>query len=88
MVFRDRNGDGIVDWQSSSDGADDGFMIIKEDNDFDGYYEREYQVGGYAFHTVYDRSIHEAVPQIHKIYPPTKVTEKPNAEQVSAPNDR
>jgi len=48
----------------------------KEDNDFDGYYEREYEAGGFAYTTRYDKSIREAVPMIHKIYPPTKTTRK------------
>lgn len=73
--YRDRNGDGIVDWQATGSGRHtDGFGIYKEDNDFDGFFEREYKAGGFDYQIIYDRKIREKVPPIHRMFPPTKVT--------------
>lgn len=85
--FRDRNGDGIVDWQATGAARySDGFGVYKEDNDYDGYYDHEYEAGGFAYTVNYDKEIREPVPQIHKVYSPTRTTKKPKAEQVGAQN--
>ena len=80
--FRDRNGDGIVDWEAIGEGRlTDGFGIYKEDNDFDGFYEREYEAGGFAYTINSDKAIREPVSQIHRVYRPTRIIRKPKAEQ-------
>lgn len=80
--FRDRNGDGIVDWQASGSARySDGFGIYKEDNDFDGFYDRQFESGGYSGAVNYDWKIHEPVPPIHRIYPPTQIETKAKGEQ-------
>ena len=79
--FRDRNGDGVVDWETSGVARQtDGFGIYKEDNDFDGFYEREYEAGGIAYTINSDKAIREPVPQIHRVYPPTRINRKPKTE--------
>ena len=81
-AFQDRNGDGIVDWEAAGEERQtDGFGIYKEDNDFDGFYEREYVAGGVAYTVKSEKAIREPVSQIHRVYPPTSVTRKPKPEQ-------
>ena len=79
--FRDRNGDGIVDWEAIGEGRlTDGFGIYKEDNDFDGFYEREYEAGGFAYTINSDKAIREPVSQIHRVYRPTRIIRKPRRQ--------
>ena len=41
-VYRDRNGDGMVDWEESGESrGTDGFGTYKVDDDYDGYYDRD-----------------------------------------------
>ena len=85
--FRARNGDGIVDWEATGAGrSTDGFGIYKEDNDFDGFYEREYEAGGFAYTINYEKAIREPVSQIHRVYPPTRITREPKGEPVVGGN--
>lgn len=79
--YKDRNGDGIVDWQAEGTArTTDGYGIYKEDNDFDGFYEREYEAGGFAYEVIRDEAIRERVPQIHRVSKPTRIrtVPKPN----------
>jgi hypothetical protein len=76
--YVDRNGDGMVDWEASGSArGTDGYGVYKEDNDYDGFYEREYMGGGFSYHIVYDKKIRQQVPQFHRIYPPTRVIKRP-----------
>lgn len=71
--YKDRNGDGVVDWMRRGDTEDnDGFCQYKEDNDYDGFYDRAYRAGGYAYRVVSQDKIHEPVEDIHRVYPPTR----------------
>ena len=79
--YRDRNDDGVVDWQAEGeDRGTDGFGIYKEDNDFDGYYDVEYEEGGIACHVTWTKAIHERVPPIGSRFLPTKTYWKPKAK--------
>jgi hypothetical protein len=80
--YRDRNGDGIVDWEATGEGRyTDDFGVYKEDNNYDGYYEREYESGGACYTVNYDKEIREHVPHIHRVYRPTRTIRKSKAEQ-------
>ena len=84
--YRDRNGDGIVDWEARGDARlTDGFGVYKEDTDFDGFYDREYEAGGFAYHVRYDKRIREPVPRIDKVYAPTRIRRQPSPEMPGAP---
>ena len=89
--YSDRNGDGIVDWEARDwEGEDlevdgqsrysDGLGIYREDNDYDGFYDREYVCGGFDGRIIYDKPIYKPIPEIHRVYPPNKVTKKPKAK--------
>jgi hypothetical protein len=78
--YLDRNGDGIVDWEATGDArSTDGYGVYKEDNDYDGYYDREYEAGGFVYTVNGDKEIREKVPPIHRVYPPTRTTRKTKA---------
>jgi hypothetical protein len=83
-VLRDRNGDGIVDYEATGrDRATDGFGVYKEDDDFDGFFDREYEAGGFAYHVNYEKDIHERVPRIPPVFPPTKITTAPKTSEMN-----
>ena len=70
-IFRDRNHDGRIDWEASGNQrGTDGYDIIKEDTDYDGFYDRMYKAGGISPGILWEQEIHERVPVITPHFTP------------------
>ena len=65
-VYKDRNGDGRVDWQNL-----DG--LYREDNDFNGIYEIGYEEDSLTPGRSFHKRIEKPIPKIHEMYSPTFV---------------
>jgi hypothetical protein len=82
--YRDRNGDGLVDWEATGElRYTDGYGVYKQDNDFDGYYDRQYTCGGFAYSVTSDQRIHEAIPKIRlsKLHPETFIAAQSSVDR-------
>ena len=67
--YFDHNGDGRIDEEVVSiEGywGSDGYGRFKIDTDYDGFYDKECEMGGVAGELRWSRPIHEAVPSIHR----------------------
>jgi hypothetical protein len=74
---RDTNGDGIVDQEAAGETRlTDGYGTYKADDDFDGFYDREWVAGGLAGETTSSKVIRERVPALGHV-PPTRIVRCP-----------
>ena len=72
-TYRDRDHDGRIDWEVTGTGwGSDGYGIYKEDTDYDGFYDRIYDAGGFSYQTRWSRDIHEAVPVVGRFFVPIR----------------
>jgi hypothetical protein len=70
-IFRDRDGDGRIDWEVSGDTwRHDGVDTYKADTNYDGYYDVESAWGGITGGEYSHKSIHERVPKVGNDFVP------------------
>ena len=72
LLYRDRNGDGVIDWERRGHIILDVPVFMREDTDYNGFFDRESYSGGLVKKYDYVKEISIPVPPLHLWKSPTR----------------